>query len=108
MPHTLSDNLDNSTKREPITTLGDDTGKIPDFRFGSKRDERGDRQEGPLLEVKRTKSRAKRTSAVARHPRLRGLIDDPLDGPHPHADLGGDLPDALTGSTGRPDAFFDC
>ena len=36
MPHTPSDYLDNSTKREPIATLGDDTAKIPDFRSGSK------------------------------------------------------------------------
>ena len=35
MPHTPSDYLDNSTKREAIATLGDDTAKIPDFHSGS-------------------------------------------------------------------------
>ncbi len=35
MPHTPSDYLDNSTKREATATLGDDTAKIPDFRSGS-------------------------------------------------------------------------
>ncbi len=35
MPLTLSDYLDSSTKREPVTTLGDDTAKIPDFHLGS-------------------------------------------------------------------------
>ncbi len=35
-----------------------------DFRCGSGADERGHRQEGLLLEVKRTKSARKRTSAL--------------------------------------------
>ncbi len=32
---TNSDCLDDNTKRGSITTLGDETGKIPDFRSGS-------------------------------------------------------------------------
>jgi hypothetical protein len=35
LPYTLSDYVNNSTKREPITTLGDYTAEIPDFRVGS-------------------------------------------------------------------------
>ena len=36
MPNVPSVYLDNGTKPEPITILGDDTSEIPDFRVGSK------------------------------------------------------------------------
>ncbi len=38
LPHTLSDYLDNSTKREPNTNLRDHTAEIPDFLIGSQTD----------------------------------------------------------------------